>query len=94
MTLHQILTFDVRRILQFDLNRILTWDIGNALTQPIRNPVLKAVAGWLVGIMVFGLGSMSIGISLSDATINLLAVTSGIAWAVTSHRRSPRRDSV
>ena len=78
----QILTLDVKRILLFDLNLILRWDVGRAFTRPIRHPLLKAAGGWLVGVMVIGLGSMMIGITPSDQVVNLLAIGVGILWAI------------
>lgn len=80
--LKRILTFDVTRILRFDVNRILMWDVGRALTRPIRHPLLKVAGGWLVGIMVIGLGSMLIGISPGDQIVSLLALGVGIVWAI------------
>jgi hypothetical protein len=80
--LKQFLTLDVKRILLFDLNRILMWDVGRAFTRPIRHPLLKVAGGWLVGVMVIGLGSMMIGIWPSDQVVNLLALGVGIVWAL------------
>lgn len=71
-----------KQLLTLDLNRILLWDVGRAFTRPIRHPVLKAAAGWLIGVMVIGLGSMMIGITLSDQVVNLLAIGVGIGWAI------------
>ena len=83
MTLKRILTFDVNRILQFDVNRVLRWDVGAALSRPITNPVLKFAFGWFVGIMVFGLGLAAVGITPTDRRIRMLAMTLGVAFAMT-----------
>ena len=73
------------------LNRILMWDVGAALTRPVTNPLLKFAGGWLVGIMVFGPGSMMIGIMPSDGTVRLLAFALGVLCALTPNRPSLRR---
>lgn len=88
MTFKQILTFDLNRVLQFDVNRILRWDVGAALTRPVTNPFLKFGAGWLVGIYVFLLGSVILGVTPSDRVINLLSVALGVVCAFTPNGRS------
>jgi hypothetical protein len=82
MTLKQVLTFDVNRILRFDVNRILLWDVGRALRQPVRSPLLKAACGYYVCLLVFGLGSIVVGIRASDAVIFWLAIALGVAFAI------------
>jgi hypothetical protein len=79
----------LKQILSFDVNRILRWDVGAALTRPITNPFLKFAAGWMVGGMALAIGSMIVGISLSDEALRLLAIGPGILFAMTPpHRRS------
>ncbi len=55
-------------------------------------PLLRFAGGWLVGIMLFGLGSIVIGISPSDATVNLLGIAIGFVCGMTPATRSAGRD--
>ena len=87
MTFRQFLT-TVNHIPEFDVNRILRWDVGRALRRPVRNPLLKFACGWLIGIMVFGLGSIGIGFPLSDQTVRLLGVAVGVLFAITPNKPS------
>ena len=93
MTLKRILIFDLTRILRFDVNRILRWDVGRALTRPVRNPLLKAACGYLVGLLVFGLGSIVVGVETSDPVIYLLAIALGVTFAIVPDRSLPRGDA-
>ena len=89
MTLKQILTFDATRI---DAKRTLMCDVGAALTRPITNPFLKFAAGWLVGILVCGLGGILIGFPPSDRAVRLMGVVVGVVFAMTPNTPSSRRD--
>ena len=79
----------LKQILNFDVNRILRWDVGAALTRPITSPLLKFAAGWIVGMIVLAIGSMMIGITLSDQALRLLAIAPGVLFAVTPGHRRP-----
>ena len=79
----------LKQILNFDVNRILRWDVGAALTRPVTSPLLKFAAGWMLGTMVLAIGSMMIGISLSDQALRLLAIAPGVLFAMTPRRRQP-----
>ncbi len=78
MKLKQILS-NVNRISEFDL------------TRPVTNPLLRAACGYILGIAVFGLGSLMIGITPSDRAVRLLALALGIVVALTPNTRSLRR---
>ena len=76
----------LKQILIFDVNRTLFWNVGAALTQPITNPLIKAACGYVIGIMVFGLGSMLIGVGPGDGVIAVLSVGSAVLFALTPNR--------
>jgi len=78
MTIKQILT-NVNRIPEFDL------------TRPVTNPLLRVACGYILGIAVFGLGSMMIGITPSDRAIRLLALALGIVVALNPNTPSLKR---
>jgi hypothetical protein len=95
MTLRQFLT-NVNRIPEFDLNRILRWDVGRALTRPVRNPLAKAACGYILGIAVFGLGGIMVGLVIgftpSDEAVRLLALALAVVFALSPKTPSLRRD--
>ena len=93
MRLKQIPTVDVNRVLFFDVNRILLWDVWHALTRPVRHPLLKALSGWVVGLMVFGMGSILMGAAPGDAAINLMAIAFGLLCAFDPWTPLKRRES-
>ena len=84
MTLRQVLT---------TVNRIPELDIGRALTRPVTNPLLKAACGFILGIAVFGPGSMTVGLSPSDGTVRLLALALGLVFAAIPNSGSSARDT-
>ena len=79
MTLKQTLTA---------VNRIPEFDVGRALTRPVTNPLLKGVCGYILGIAVFGLGGMMIGLVIevapSELVVRLSALALGVGFAVTT----------
>ena len=79
----------LKQILNFDVNRILRWDVGAALTRPVTSPLLKFAAGWMLGIIVLAIGSMTIDVSLSDHALRLLAIAPGVLFAMTPRHRQP-----
>lgn len=93
MALKRILTFDLTRILRFDVNRILQRDVGRALTRPVRNPLLKAACGYLLGLLVFGAGTIVVGVEASDPVVYLLAIAVGVTFAIVPHRSVARGDA-
>ena len=77
MTKEQILT---------TVNRIPEFDVGRALTRPVRNPLLRAACGYILGLAVFGLGGMTLGILIgvtpTDRVISLLALGLAVVFAL------------
>lgn len=90
MTIRQILAA-INRIPEC-VNRIPSWDVGRAMTRPVTNRLLKAVCGYILGIVVFGLGGIILGIvagiAPSEPAVRLMALALGLVLAVTPNARS------